>query len=102
MVDSKESYKFDLGVKGLNSLYVAEGLFSNRSSMMSKCGKHWKVAHEVQLSVSLMFLHQAYFCMNVMLCFFVYTSDTIFFLCCRLFLLYPSFIAEVYFIGMWR
>ena len=40
MVDSKESYKFDLGVKGLNSLYVAVGLFSNRSSMMSKFGKH--------------------------------------------------------------
>ena len=80
MVDSKESYKFDLGVKGLNSLYVAVSLFSNRSSMMSKCGKHWKVAHEVQLSVlSLMFLHQAYFCTNMMLCFFVYPSDIIFF-----------------------
>ena len=31
-------------------------LFSNRSPMMSKCGKNKKVAHEAHLSVSLMFL----------------------------------------------
>ena len=31
-------------------------LFSNRSQMMSKCGKNKKVAHEAQPSVSLMFL----------------------------------------------
>ena len=31
-------------------------LFSNRSQMTSKCGKNKKVAHEAQLSVSLMFL----------------------------------------------
>ena len=31
-------------------------LFSNRSQMTSKCGKHKKVAHEVYPSVSLMFL----------------------------------------------
>ena len=29
---------------------------SNRSQMMSKCGKNKKVVHEAQLSVSLMFL----------------------------------------------
>ena len=31
-------------------------LFSNRSQITSKCGKNKKVAHEAQLSVSLMFL----------------------------------------------
>ena len=31
-------------------------LLSNRSQMTSKCGKNKKVAHKVQLSVSLMFL----------------------------------------------
>ena len=31
-------------------------LFSNRSQMMSKCGKNKEVAHEPQASVSLMFL----------------------------------------------
>ena len=31
-------------------------LFSNRSQMMSKCGKKKEVAHEPQTSVSLMFL----------------------------------------------
>ena len=31
-------------------------LFSNRSQMMSKCGKKKEVAHEPQMSVSLMFL----------------------------------------------
>ena len=31
-------------------------LFSNRSQMMSKCGKNKKVAHKAQPSVSLMFL----------------------------------------------
>ena len=35
---------------------VAVCLFSNRSQMMSKCGENKKVAREVQLSVSLMFL----------------------------------------------
>ena len=35
---------------------VAVHLFSNRSQMMSKCGKNKKVAHEAQPSVSLMFL----------------------------------------------
>ena len=39
-----------------NRFQVAVGLFSNRSQMTSKCGKNKKVAHEVQLSVSLMFL----------------------------------------------
>ena len=31
-------------------------LFSNRSQMTSKCGKNKEVAHELQASVSLMFL----------------------------------------------
>ena len=31
-------------------------LFSNRSQMTSKCGKKKEVAHEPQMSVSLMFL----------------------------------------------
>ena len=35
---------------------VAMRLFSNRSQMMSKCGKNRIVAHKAQLSVSLMFL----------------------------------------------
>ena len=39
-----------------NRFQVAMHLFSNRSQMMSKCGKNKKVAREVQLSVSLMFL----------------------------------------------
>ena len=39
-----------------NRFPVAARLFSNRSQMMSKCGKNKKVAHEAQLSVSLMFL----------------------------------------------
>ena len=39
-----------------NRLHVAVRLFSNRSQMMSKCGKDKKVAHEAQPSVSLMFL----------------------------------------------
>ena len=39
-----------------NRFQVAMCLFSNRSQRMSKCGKNKKVAHEAQLSVSLMFL----------------------------------------------
>ena len=39
-----------------NRFQVAVHLFSNRSQMTSKCGKNKKVAHEAQLSVSLMFL----------------------------------------------
>ena len=39
-----------------NRFQVVVHLFSNRSQMTSKCGKNKKVAHEVQLSVSLMFL----------------------------------------------
>ena len=39
-----------------NRFQVAVRLFSNRSQMMSKCGKNKKVAHEAQPSVSLMFL----------------------------------------------
>ena len=39
-----------------NRFHVAVRLFSNRSQMTSKCGKNKKVAHEAQLSVSLMFL----------------------------------------------
>ena len=39
-----------------NRFQVAMRLFSNRSQMTSKCGKNKKVAHEAQLSVSLMFL----------------------------------------------
>ena len=39
-----------------NRFHVAVRLFSNRSQMTSKCGKNKKVAHEVQPSVSLMFL----------------------------------------------
>ena len=39
-----------------NRFYVAVRLFSNRSQMTSKCGKNKKVAHEVQPSVSRMFL----------------------------------------------
>ena len=39
-----------------NRFHVAVRLFSNRSPMTSKCGKNKKVAHEAQLSVSLMFL----------------------------------------------
>ena len=39
-----------------NRFQVAVRLFSHRSQMTSKCGKNKKVAHEVQPSVSLMFL----------------------------------------------
>ena len=39
-----------------NRFQVAVRLFSNRSQMTSKFGKNKKVAHEVQPSVSLMFL----------------------------------------------
>ena len=39
-----------------NRFQVAVCLFSNRSQMMSKCGKNKKVAHKAQPSVSLMFL----------------------------------------------
>ena len=39
-----------------NRFQVAMCLFSNRSPMMSKCGKNKNVAHEAQLSVSLMFV----------------------------------------------
>ena len=39
-----------------NTLHVAVRLFSNRSQMTSQCGKNKKLAHEAQLSVSLMFL----------------------------------------------
>ena len=39
-----------------NRLQVAMCLFSNRSQMTSKCSKNKKVAHEAQLSVSLLFL----------------------------------------------
>ena len=39
-----------------NRFHVAVRLFSNRSKVTSKCGKNKKVAHEVQPSVSLMFL----------------------------------------------
>ena len=39
------------------------GLFSNRSRMMSECGKNKEVAHELQTRVSLMFLlHFDVFC----------------------------------------
>ena len=40
----------------INRFHVAVCLFSNRSQMMSKCGKNKKVAHKAQLSVSLTFL----------------------------------------------
>ena len=40
-----------------NRFHVAVRLFSNRSQMTSKCGKNKIMAHEAQLSVSLMFLH---------------------------------------------
>ena len=39
-----------------NKFHAAVRLFSNRSQMMSKCGKNKKVAHKPQASVSLMFL----------------------------------------------
>ena len=39
-----------------NRFQVAVRLLSNRSQMTSKCGKNKNVAHEAQLSVSLMFL----------------------------------------------
>ena len=39
-----------------NRFQVAMRLFSNRSQMMSKCGRNKKVAHEAQPSVSLMVL----------------------------------------------
>ena len=39
-----------------NRFQVAMHLFSNTSQMTSKCGKNKKVAHEAQLSASLMFL----------------------------------------------
>ena len=37
-----------------NRFQVAVRLFSNRSQMTSKCGKNKNVAHEAELSVSLM------------------------------------------------
>ena len=43
-----------------NRFQVAVHLFSNRSQMMSKCGKNKKVAHEGQPRVSLMFLPHFY------------------------------------------
>ena len=39
-----------------NRFQVAVRLFSNRLQMTSKCGKNKKLAHEAQLSVSLMLL----------------------------------------------
>ena len=39
-----------------NRFHVAVHLLSNRSEMMSKCGKNKKVPHEAQPSVSMMFL----------------------------------------------
>ena len=39
-----------------NRFHVAVHLFSNRSQMTSKCGKNKKVAHKLQMNVSLMFL----------------------------------------------
>ena len=39
-----------------NGFHVAVRLFSIRSQMISKCGKNKEVAHEPQVSVSLMFL----------------------------------------------
>ena len=45
-----------LVVQLTNRFHVAVHLFSNRSQVMSKCGKNKKVAHEAQPSVSLMFL----------------------------------------------
>ena len=42
--------------KIIHRFHVAIGLFSNRSRMMSKCGKNKEVAHELQTRVSLMFL----------------------------------------------
>ena len=47
---------FSLMIYLTNRFQVAVRLFSNRSQMMSKCGKNKKVAHEAQPSVSLMFL----------------------------------------------
>ena len=38
-----------------NRFQVAVHLFSNKSQMMSKCGKNKKVAHKAQPIVSLMF-----------------------------------------------
>ena len=38
-----------------NRFHVAVRLFSNRSQMTSKCGKNKEVAHEPQVSVSLMY-----------------------------------------------
>ena len=37
-----------------NRFYIAVRLFRNRSQMTSKCAENKKVAHEAQLSVSLM------------------------------------------------
>ena len=39
-----------------NRFHVAVRPFSNRSQRTSKCGKNKKVAHEAQLSMSVMFL----------------------------------------------
>ena len=39
-----------------NRFHVAVRLFSNKSGMTSKCGKNNEVAHEPQVSASVMFL----------------------------------------------
>ena len=56
-----------------NRFQVAVHLFSDRSQMKSKCGKNKKVAHKVQLSVSLMlFSHFDVLCdllLNRLYCF---------------------------------
>ena len=41
-------------VEKKNRFYIAVRLFRNRSQMTSKCAENKKVAHEAQLSVSLM------------------------------------------------
>ena len=55
-VNATKTQAMILGKSLTNRFHVAVCLFSNRSQMTSKCGKNKKVAHEVQPSVSLMFL----------------------------------------------
>ena len=55
-VNATKTQAMILGKSLTNRFHVAMCLFSNRSQMTSKCGKNKKVAHEVQPSVSLMFL----------------------------------------------
>ena len=58
-VETEQQNKLDISSGTLyltNRFHFPVCLFIYRSQMMSKCGKNKKVAHKLQVSVSLMFL----------------------------------------------